>query len=75
MKATKKEFDFKGLTATLQKQVDKLMSERMLYVSDLAGDPSDDELNYLATITDLSSQLRTAALLSERSYYFICKIQ
>jgi len=63
------------LSSFLRRSVDGLMTERMTYIKDLSSDPSDHELNYLATLTDLASQLRTAVILAERTIYFKTKIQ
>lgn len=63
------------LMETLRKDVDSLMSQRMTYVADFASTPSDDEIAYLATLTDLISQLRTAVILGARLEYFQTKIQ
>jgi len=68
--------DFTGalMSTYLKRRVDDLMTIRMTYVKNLGSQPSDDELNYLATITDLASQLRTAVILAERAIYFKTKI-
>lgn len=64
-----------GLSDRLRHDVDGLMTLRMTYVNDLGSTPSDDELNYLATLTDLASQLRTAVILAQRTTYFQTKTQ
>jgi len=66
--------DLQKLSSCLRRDVDDLISLRMRYVNDLGDKPSDDEINYLATISDLASQLRTAVILAERAIYFKTKI-
>lgn len=72
---TKKTYSLDRVSLEARCMVDDLMSLRMTYVKDLGNEPSDDEINYLATLTDLASQLRTAVILAERAIYFKTKIQ
>lgn len=76
MKGTNaKKLELEVLMKHLQKDVDLIMNDRMTYVNDLSSEPSDDEINYLATITDLASQIRTAVILAHRASFFKTKIQ
>jgi len=76
-KTTKKQPSvyFPKLSGDLQKEVNFLMTLRMKDIQDFASQPSDDQLNYVATLTDLASQLRTAVILAERLIYFHNKLQ
>jgi len=74
MEKTKKNYSLDRVSLEARWMVDDLMSLRMIYVKNLGDKPSDDEIAYLATITDLASQLRTAVILAERAIYFKTKI-
>lgn len=71
---SKKPVALAELSYDLRKYVDGLMNDRMTYTKDLGSDPTDDDFNYLATLTDLAAQLRTAVVLVERTIYFRTKI-
>lgn len=40
------------------------------YAADLAAPPNDDELNYLAALSDYAALIRSAAILNHRANYF-----
>lgn len=58
------------IDAGLRSDVDALIKARTTYVENLSMEPSDDQMNYLAALTDLASQLRTAVILLSRVQYF-----